>query len=78
MLSAPPLRDAIVSATLTNPRFTARLLSKLVAETSAVTPARVSMLQRPFVVRGTTASFGQWLRPFVTTHERWRAPQGGR
>jgi pimeloyl-ACP methyl ester carboxylesterase len=78
VLGVPPLRDALVSATLTNPRFTRRLLSKLVAETAAVTPARVSMLQRPFVVRGTTASFGQWLRPFVTTNERSLATQGER
>jgi pimeloyl-ACP methyl ester carboxylesterase len=49
--------------------FTARLLSGLVAEKSAVTPERVRMLQRPFVVENTTVRFGEWLRPFVTSTE---------
>lgn len=70
VLASAPLRNALVSATLTNPAFTARLLRGLVADTSAVTPARVSMLQQPFARAGTTTSYGEWLRPFVTTSER--------
>jgi pimeloyl-ACP methyl ester carboxylesterase len=69
-LAVPPLRDALVSATLTNPRFTARLLRGLVADTSAVTAPRVAMLQRPFVRERTTSSFGEWLRPFMLPGER--------
>jgi pimeloyl-ACP methyl ester carboxylesterase len=69
-LALAPLRDALVSATLTNPRLTGRLLRGLIADTSAATPPRIAMLQRPFVREGTTASFGEWLRPFLTEGER--------
>jgi pimeloyl-ACP methyl ester carboxylesterase len=68
-LAAPPLRDALVSATLTNPAFTARLLRGLVHDPNAVTNSRVAMFQQPFVREGTTASFGKWLRPFMLVRE---------
>jgi pimeloyl-ACP methyl ester carboxylesterase len=68
-LAVPPLRNALVSATLTNPKFTARLLRGLVSDTSAVTKSRVAMLQQPFVREGTTVSFGQWVRPFLVMSE---------
>ena len=73
LLAIAPLRNALVSATLTNPAFTARLLRGLVSNASAVTPARVAMLQRQFQVERTTASIGAWLRPFVLAHEHSRA-----
>lgn len=69
LLAVKSLRDPLVAATLTNPSMTRRLLMKLIAETSAATPERVRMLQQPFAVHGTTARFGEWLRPFVTTNE---------
>jgi pimeloyl-ACP methyl ester carboxylesterase len=63
-----PVRDAVVAATLSNPRMTAWLLSKLVSDReAAVTPARVAMLQRPFVLDGWTPGLGAWLAPFATT-----------
>src|SRR5262249_45525025 len=68
-LGFPPLRNALVASTLTNPMLTHRLFSMLVAETDAVTPARVRMLQQPFVVEGATAHLGEWLLPFATTSE---------
>ncbi len=68
MLGVPPLRDAIVATTLSNPRMTGWLLSKLVFNReAAVTPARVAMLQRPFVLDGWTHGLGEWLTPFATT-----------
>jgi pimeloyl-ACP methyl ester carboxylesterase len=70
VLAVPPLRDALVSATLTNPAFTRRLLRGLVTDASAVTAPRIAMLQRPFVRERTTASFGEWLQPFVVGGER--------
>ena len=70
ILGAAPLRSGIVSATLTNPQFTARLLRGLVADPNAITPARVAMLQQPFVRQRTTMSYGEWLEPFLTTSER--------
>jgi pimeloyl-ACP methyl ester carboxylesterase len=70
VLGATPLRDALVATTLTNPMMTGRLLSLLVSNTdAAVTPQRLAMLRRPFVVAGTTARFGEWLLPFATTSE---------
>ena len=71
MLLAPsPIRNGLVAATLTNPLFTKRLLELLIATPAAATPARVHMLQQPFVVTGTTDAFGRWLVPFATTRER--------
>lgn len=68
VLGVPPLRDAIVSATLSNPQMTRWLLAKLVANReTAITPERIAMLQRPFVVEGWTHGLGEWLAPFATT-----------
>ena len=73
VLGAPPLRDAVVAATLSNPRMTGWLLSKLVSNRdAAVTPERIAMLQRPFVVEGWTHGLGEWLAPFATTRT-WSA-----
>jgi pimeloyl-ACP methyl ester carboxylesterase len=70
LLGSAPLRDALVASTLTNPLMTGRLLSMLVSNReTAVTPERLDMLRRPFVVTGTTARFGEWLLPFATTTE---------
>lgn len=68
-LSTPLLRDALVSATLTNPRFTARLLRGLVSDPAAVTRARVAMLQRPMSRERTTTTYGEWLRHFLLVDE---------
>jgi len=68
VLGVPPLRDAVVSATLSNPRMTGWLLSKLVSNReAAVTRERVAMLQRPYVLQGWTRGLGEWLAPFATT-----------
>jgi pimeloyl-ACP methyl ester carboxylesterase len=69
-LAAPALRNALISATLTNPGYTARLLRGLVSDTSAVTKQRVAMLQQPFVRERTTASYAEWLRAFLLRNER--------
>jgi pimeloyl-ACP methyl ester carboxylesterase len=78
VLGAPPVRDALVATTLTNPMMTARLLSMLVSNRDAVTAERLEMLRRPFVVSGTTARFGEWLLPFATTSETSLATDRGR
>jgi pimeloyl-ACP methyl ester carboxylesterase len=78
VLGLPPLRNGLVAATLTNPAFTSRLLRGLVADRSAVTPERIAMFQRPFAVERTTVSFGDWLRPFVTTSEQSLATERAR
>ena len=78
VLGTPVLRDALVSATLTNPLMTKRLLLKLISDSSAATPERVAMLQRPFVVTGTTPAYGAWLEPFLTRRERSRSTESAR
>ena len=61
-------RNMVVASTLSNPHLTGWLLSKLVYNRdSAVTPARVAMLQRPFVLQEWTSGLGIWLEPFATT-----------
>jgi len=61
-------RNMVVASTLSNPHLTGWLLSKLVYNRdAAVTPARVAMLQRPFVVQDWTSGLGSWLAPFATT-----------
>jgi pimeloyl-ACP methyl ester carboxylesterase len=69
VLGVPPLRNALVSATVTNPMLTGYLLSTLVANKAAVTPERLDMLRKPFVVAGATPRVGEWLLPFATTTE---------
>jgi pimeloyl-ACP methyl ester carboxylesterase len=78
MLSIPPLRDAIVSATATNPMMTARLLRGLISDTTAITEARLQMLRQPLVRRKSTANVGRWLRVFMTSRERTRATDRAR
>jgi pimeloyl-ACP methyl ester carboxylesterase len=61
-------RNMVVASTLSNPHLTGWLLSKLVYQRdSAVTPARVAMLQRPLALQGWTSGLGAWLAPFATT-----------
>jgi pimeloyl-ACP methyl ester carboxylesterase len=69
VLAFRPLRNAIVSATVTNPRLTRRLLTQFVARSEAVTDARVAVLQAPLEVQGGTDAFGDWLLDFVTSRE---------
>jgi pimeloyl-ACP methyl ester carboxylesterase len=70
LLKPGSIRNALVATTLTNPLFTKRLLELLIARKDAATPARVRMLQQPFIVGGTTEAFGRWLVPFATMRER--------
>jgi pimeloyl-ACP methyl ester carboxylesterase len=69
LLRMRALRNAIVAATVTNPRLTRRLLSRFVERQDAITDARVAVLQAPLAVQGGTAAFGDWLIEFLTSHE---------
>ena len=66
LLAVPPVRDGLVAAFLTNPRFTRQLLTRFVADPSVVTPERVAIYQRPLVVRGSTRAVGAWLPALLT------------
>ena len=70
ILGTQTARDTLVSATVTNPRLTARLLRQFVADPAAVTDERVRMLQAPLVLQGATSAFGDWLFDFTTSTER--------
>ena len=70
VLAIAPLRNALVAATLTNPKLTGRLLRRLVSDQSTVTPEYVAMFQRQLTVQHTTPAIGAWLRPFLLSHER--------
>ncbi len=69
LLRARPLRNALVSATVTNPLLTRRLLTRFVADPAAVTEQRVELLQAPLVVRGATDALGEWPLDFLTSRE---------
>lgn len=81
VLAIAPLRNALVSATGTNPGMTRKLFQSLIYNDAAATDARVAMLQKPFLVKGSTAKLGQWLRWFLAPappslageRERYRA-----
>ena len=69
LLGVRPLRNAIVSATATNPLLSRSLLARFVARPEAVTDARIRVLQAPLVLRGATDAFGDWLLDFLTSRE---------
>jgi pimeloyl-ACP methyl ester carboxylesterase len=69
VLGIRAVRNAIVSATVTNPRMTRRLLSRFVEKQDAITDARITVLQAPLAVQGGTDAFGDWLLEFVTSRE---------
>lgn len=56
-----PVRDALLSATVTNPLFTRTLLSSFMAKTGALTPERVDIYREPGRHAGTTRAIGDWL-----------------
>jgi pimeloyl-ACP methyl ester carboxylesterase len=57
-----PLRNAVLSATATNPLMTKRLLSNFVADPAILTPALLSVYQTPFAVKDSTNRLGDWLK----------------
>jgi pimeloyl-ACP methyl ester carboxylesterase len=57
-----PLRNAVLSATATNPLMTKRLLSTFVANPEVLTPALLSVYQKPLAVKDSTNRLGDWLK----------------
>jgi pimeloyl-ACP methyl ester carboxylesterase len=60
--AAHPLRNAVLAATATNPLMTRKLLSTFVADPAILTPALLSVYQKPFVVKDSTNRLGDWLK----------------
>ena len=65
LLASRLVRDALVSATLTNPMFSRRLLQLLILDPADATDQQVRMIQQQFPVQGTTQAVGGWLDRFV-------------
>jgi pimeloyl-ACP methyl ester carboxylesterase len=57
-----PVRNAVLSATATNPLMTKRLLSTFVADPAILTQPLLSIYQRPFAVQESTNCLGDWLK----------------
>jgi pimeloyl-ACP methyl ester carboxylesterase len=66
LLAVRPVRNALMSVTATNPMFTRRFLSMMIADPAAANDARIAMLQRPLVLEGSTDAMGEWARVFLT------------
>jgi pimeloyl-ACP methyl ester carboxylesterase len=69
LLAARPLRNALVASVVTNPLFTRKLLSTMIADPAAATDARVAVLQAPLVIEGSTDAVGEWARVFLTASD---------
>lgn len=80
-LRMPLLPEVLVSATLTNPLITQRLLAMMIERKDAATPELAQILRRPMTRRNTTRDFVSWARGFVApdvgaismSPERYRA-----
>jgi pimeloyl-ACP methyl ester carboxylesterase len=69
LLASGLVRDALVSATLTNPMLSRRLLRLLILDPADATESQVRMIQQQFTVRGTSHALGGWLERFVLSQD---------
>ena len=67
LLGLTPLRNAVTTATITNPMFTRTFLRMFLFKKDAATDSRVAIYQRPFVVNGSTAAVSAWLPSFLSS-----------
>ena len=65
VLGVGPVRRPLVAGALTNPMMTRTLLRQLISRKDSATTARVTMLQRPLALSGSTTALGRWLQWFV-------------
>jgi pimeloyl-ACP methyl ester carboxylesterase len=65
LATKPWLRDPLISATMTNPMLTRKLLQQLILDPADATDAQVAMVHAQFRLNGTTRAFGMWLEQFV-------------
>lgn len=75
LLGVRPLRDSLVAAFLTNPRFTQRLLQSFIADPAVATDLRTALYQQPLNVTGTTPAVGAWLPALLTPTQGARSSQ---
>jgi pimeloyl-ACP methyl ester carboxylesterase len=65
-----PIRNALLSTVATNPLTTRAMFTSFVSNASAVTDARVNMLQQPLVVEHLTSAEGDWLQYLMVSSDR--------
>lgn len=70
VLAFSPLRNALVAAFLTNPRFTRRLLQGFIANPRAASDRWVEIYQRPLGVQGSTQAVSAWLPELVAPAQK--------
>ena len=59
------IREILVSLTVTNPLATKPLLRSMIARKDRALPQYIDVLQRPWVLRGSTPAFADWLQEFL-------------
>jgi pimeloyl-ACP methyl ester carboxylesterase len=59
------VREILVSLTITNPLATGPLLRSVIAKKERALPQYVDILQKPWVLRGSTSDFADWLYDFL-------------
>lgn len=65
LLAQPRMRRVLIGGVVTQPLFTAELLSQFVHRAEAVSAARVPAYQRPFGQVGFSSRLGDWARTFA-------------
>lgn len=63
-----PLRTALIATVGTQPLFSAYWLRQFVARKEVVTPERTAIYREPFVLKGFSASMGDWAMQFGAEH----------
>lgn len=69
VLGSNVARDVVVSATMTNPMFSRKLLQLLIHNPANATDRQIRMIQDQFKVKGTTHALGGWLERFVLSQD---------
>jgi pimeloyl-ACP methyl ester carboxylesterase len=59
------IREIPVSLTVTNPLATKPLLRSMIARKDRALPEYIEVLQKPWVLRGSTPAFADWLQEFL-------------
>jgi pimeloyl-ACP methyl ester carboxylesterase len=59
------VREILVSLTITNPLATKPLLRSMIARKDRALPEYIEVLQKPWVLRGSTTDFADWLHEFL-------------
>jgi pimeloyl-ACP methyl ester carboxylesterase len=67
LFSSRTVRNAVISAAVTNPMFTKQLLTPLMYNQQSATEARVRLLQQPLALENATDHVGDWALDFMSS-----------